>query len=241
MNYKLEFEELLEKCINHNQYVGLGNPNAKILLIGKEPGKPSGTKITDGSAKSWKDGKMDYSKSFIPTNLDMLNHRHTWQKYQKLYSKICEDRDDYQSNKKDYNITFVENVFTTELSNLPAKTTNEAKGLKGFKTELKKRKDVFWKSKFIQDFPIVVITASDNNYIETYPGEVCEIFDVDFDKQVVCSELNKMWIHYSKNENPKLVIHTRQLTNGASNELIDKIADIIIDFKMRNNISICNK
>src|SRR5690606_27207750 len=191
--------------------------------------------------KSWKDGEIDYSKSFVPIKPEMQNHRHTWQKYQKLYDKICQKNETNQSNKKNYKITFVENVFTTELSNLPAKTTNEAKQLEGFKTELKKRKNIFWKSKFIQDFPIVVITASDNNYIETYPGEVCEIFDVDFDKQVVCTELNKMWIHYSKNQNPKLVIHTRQLTNGASNELIDKIADIIIDFKMKNNISICNK
>ncbi len=47
-----------------------------------------------------------------------------------------------------------------------------------------------------------------------------------------------MWIHYSKGKNPKLVIHTRQLTNGASNELIDEISKVIVNFIKQNSIEI---
>jgi hypothetical protein len=241
MNYTKEFEELIKNSINHNQYVGLGNPNAKILFVGKEAGIPIGTTISHGSANSWKEKNIDYSMRFIPTESNLRNHRHTWQKYQKLYNKIIEGLEIIESSKEDYEITFVENTFTTELSNLVAPSTNEAKQLDGFKTELKKRKDFFWKSKFIQNFPIVLITASDNTYIETYQGEVCQLFNVAFDKQLVCSNSNKMWVHYSKGKRPKLVIHTRQLTNGASNELINKIAEVIVDFIKKNSLDIIVK
>ncbi len=138
MNYTKEFEELIENSIEHNQYVGLGNPNAKILFVGKEAGIPIGTTITHGSANSWKEKNIDYSMSFVPPESNVKNHRHTWQKYQKLYNQIIDKLQIIESSKKDYKITFVENTFTTELSNLVAPTTNEAKQLDGFKTELKK-------------------------------------------------------------------------------------------------------
>ncbi|AUC84807.1 hypothetical protein CW731_05650 [Polaribacter sp. ALD11] len=238
MNYSKEFEELIENSIKKNQYVGLGNPNAKILFIGKEAGVPIGTTITHGSANSWKEKTNDYSKRFVPVEKNVRNHNHTWQKYEKVYNQIIAKLEKTKPKKEDYEITFVENVFTTELSNLVAPTTNEAKQLDGFKFELKKRKEHFWKSEFIQKFPIVLITATDNNYIETYEGEVCELFNVEYDKKIDCAKSDKMWIHYSKSKNPKLVIHTRQLTNGASKELLDQISEVIADFINENSIKI---
>ena len=237
MTYTKEFEELISQSIEKNQYVGLGNPNAKILFIGKEAGIPIGATITHGSANSWKEGKIDYSKRFPPQD-NVKNHRHTWQKYQKVYDQILSRLGISDKSKKEYEITFVENVFTTELSNMVAPTTNEAKRLEGFKKELQKRKDIFRKSEFIDKFPVVLIAASDNNYIETYPGEVSELFKVEFHNELICGKSNKIWVHYSKNEKPKLVIHTRQLTNGASNDLLNKIGEIIADFMVKNSIKI---
>lgn len=237
MNYTKEFKELIDTSIENNQYVGLGNPNAKILIVGKEAGMPIGEAITHGSGNSWKNSKIDYSKRFMPED-KIKNHRHTWQKYQKVYDQILDKLQFPDSLKKDYEITFVEKVFTTELSNLGAPTTSEAKQLDGFEKELKRRKNLFWKSEFIRNFPIILITASDNTYIETYQGEVCELFNVEFDEQLICGKSDKIWIHYSKSENPKLVIHTRQLTNGASNELLEKISDIIVDFIVKNSIEV---
>lgn len=238
MIYKKDFKELIEIGLKNNQYIGLGNLNAKILFVGKEAGMPIGTEIIHGGANSWKDKNIDYSNRFMPEN-NIKDFRQTWQKYQKLYDKIL-DGLEIKSKKKEYEITFIENIFTTELSNLVAPSTNEAKKLDGFKIELEKRKDLFWKSDFIKSFPIIVIMASDNSYIETYKGEVCELFYVKFD-ELKYAKSDKIWIHYSNNNKPKLVIHTRQLTNGASNELIDEITQLITKFIKQNSIEIMVK
>lgn len=234
------FQELLEN-IPDNQYIGLGNPNAKILFIGKEAGIDSSIENEHGNPKSWKEKKKDYSEKYIPekgSNIRNLNH--TWQKYQKLYEGILQKLN-IDFNKKDkYQITFLENVFTTELSNLNALTTNEAKKREGFRENLKQRKDIFFKTEFIKNFPIKVIFASDKKYIETYRGEVCELFGVKFDRVFDEKSKFKMWIH-SETENdksPKLLIHTRQLTNGAPLKLIDDISDVIAEFIKRNSMDI---
>lgn len=244
MIYSKEFEEFIDKCIKYKQYVGLGNPNAKILLVGKEAGNSIGSELNHGSGQSWKDKNNDYSTRYIPEEPKLKNNNHTWQKYQKLYDIIlpeCNEKGEIL-RRKDNKITFVENVFTTELSNLPAPNTNDAKNQKEFKPELEKRKKEFWDDDFIKRFSVVVILASDNKYIETYPGEVCKLFDVEFFEQRICAKSDKLWIHYAvkgkNNGYPKLVIHTRQLTNGASNELIEEIGKLITDFINEHSIVI---
>lgn len=244
MNFSDDFKELIDKCIQSNQYVGLGNPNAKILVVGKEAGIPIGSELNHGSGKSWKENKIDYSMRYKAIEDKLKSKNHTWQKYQKLYDIILNKLEiaDIISTETAYDITFVENIFTTELSNLAAPKTNDAKKQKGFKTELEKRKKVFWDSRFIKQFPIVIITATDNKYIENYRGEVCDIFEVEFFEQYLCAKTDKLWIHYaveSKNKIfPKLVIHTRQLTNGASNKLLDKVADVVCEFVKKYDIKI---
>jgi hypothetical protein len=214
----------IDHCIKHEQYLGLGNPNANILFVGKEAGAPVGTQMWHGSAEAWK--TTDYSKRFVPED-KVRDKRHTWQKYQRLYESITEQPESVSE------ITFVENVFTSELSNLPAKTTAEAKDNPEFKENLKKRKDAFWRHDFVQRFPIVVIAALDNQYIETYPGEVQKLFDVDYIECIKVGKTEKMWIHHANKNSkvfPKLVIHTRQLTNGASKELLESIAELVKAF-----------
>jgi len=235
--YSNEFNDLLEESLKNNEYVGLGNPNAKILIIGKEPGMELGAKITHGSAEYWKNN--DYSKSF-PATGKLRNLNHTWQKYQKLYDLILDKLNKCRNKIDKYEINFVENIFTTELNKIPALKSTEAKKHKDFKNKLNARKEIF-KSKFIRNFPIVIIAANDNKYIETYNGEVRELFEVDFIKEINCGKSNKMWLHYSNNEKPKIVIHTRQLTNGASNALLEKIANLVVEFINKNKINIIVK
>jgi hypothetical protein len=233
-------EATIDDCIRNNQYFGLGNPNAKILFIGKEAGRPIGSDSIHGSGESWR--KYDYSKRFQAEG-NLKHGRHTWQKYQKLYETIkykLQIEDEFKKGNP-YEITFVEEIFTTEISNLHAPTSREAKHNANFGENLKKRKDEFWKSEFIKRFPVVLIAALDNKYIETYTGEVCEIFDVEFTKLELTEKSENIWIHFATDKNalfPKLVIHTRQLTNGASNNLLDKIADIIKDFVIKNSIDL---
>lgn len=240
MNYNKNFTSLLESQ-SDNEYIGLGNPNAKILFIGKEAGSEIGSETYHGNVKSWKDKKFDYSKRFPPTDPNLKNLNHTWQRYQKLYDQILSELNliDETPRSDKYEITFVENTFTTELSNLSAKNTREAKNQDAFKSELQRRKEIFFSSAFIQNFPVVVIFANDNNYIETYDGEVCNLFKVKFENLHDYPGKDKIWIHSSaENNNPKLLIHTRQLTNSISKDLIDNISQIINSFIRKNNIAI---
>lgn len=238
-NENIYLKELL-KVVVENQYIGLGNPNSKILFIGKEAGAAIETELFHGNAKSWKERKFDYSFNYIPTEEKLRNLNHTWQRYQKLYESILSNLNiDTRIVKNDkYEITFVENVFTTELSNLHAPNSKEAKRQEKFSEELQLRKDDFFKSKFIQQFPIVIIFASDNKYIETYPGEVCDLFNVKFDYLLNQNAKDKIWIHSeSENaKNPKLLIHTRQLTNRISSELIPNLSKLIVSFINENSI-----
>jgi hypothetical protein len=233
-------EKTINQCIEHKQYFGLGNPNAKILFVGKEAGMDKNDVAFHGSPASWKTN--DYSKRFIAKG-HVKHGRHTWQKYQKLYDLILErlgKLEEIPPRQAD-EITFVEHVFTTELSNLHAKTTNEAKTHPDFAKALKERKENFWQSEFIDSFPIILIAANDNKYIETVPGEVCQIFHVDFVKLDETENAEKLWIHYANDKSkvhPRLLIHTRQLTNGASTKLLEKIADIVHDFVKGNAIQL---
>ncbi len=123
--YSEEFKKFITICEENKEYVGLGNPNAKILFVGKEAGMEVEKETTHGSAKSWSEN--DYSKRFTPEDEKLRNGNHTWQKYQKLYELILDNLDVgyYKDDEKE--ITFVEDVFTTELNNLHAPNTSRQK------------------------------------------------------------------------------------------------------------------
>lgn len=239
MKENLYLEELLQ-TISENQYIGLGNPTAEILFIGKEAGTEIEEEIFHGSAKSWREKEFNYSERYIPKEAKIRNLNHTWQRYQKLYDCILSNLNIEFDKKDKYEITFVENVFTTELSNLNAPNTKDAKKQEKFAQELKLRKKDFLKSKFIEQFRIVLIFASDNKYIETYPGEICELFNVKFIKLHNPNAKDKIWIHTENEteEKPKLLIHTRQLTNRITTELIPNICRIVVEFIKTNSIQL---
>lgn len=231
MNHPLSFQKLIETCLKEKQYVGLGNPAAKMLFVGKEAGIESEKINPHGTAASWNNGGY-YGTCNEPDGQDKLrNKRHTWQRYQLLYEEIIKRLGGEGNKKSHYEITFVEDVFTTELNNLHAARTSDAKRLDGFKENLSRRKKVFWKSEFIQQFPITVIFASDQKYLETYPGEVCELFNVRCLGQTKIGK-SSYWLHHEVegSSSPKLLIHTRQLTNGASNALIEALAGEVVKF-----------
>jgi hypothetical protein len=243
--YSKEFKGLLEKSVDDGQYVGLGNPNSKILFIGKEAGIENHNKREmesfSDNAKIWLGNSDLYSKPFCPERDSSLrNYRHTWQKYQKLHDFIFE-----RESPESYCINFVENIFTTELSNLPYPNTNGAKQQNKFREELQKRKNGFFENKYFKDqFSIVVILALDGHYISNYgegeTREIDNIFEVEFFKQVECSSSkDKFWLHHAKDKNkPRLLIHSRQLTNGASIELLETIAEEIKTFSKKQSIDL---
>ncbi len=242
MKWSKEFQEFLVE-LSDDEYVGLGNPDAKILFVGKEAANNSG----EGTKEKYMEGSNDYSKSFVP-NSNILSERnlrnlnHTWQKYQKLYDRILYELSGEEiRDREKYKITFVENVFTTELSCLSAPNTSEAKKNPNFELRLGLRKDAFWSKNFIsKQFPIILIFAKDKKYIETYEGEVVSLFGIPFRKHLNAKENNEMWLHYTDegSECPRLLIHTRQLTNPEPSNLIKEIAEIVSEFIKENKIDI---
>lgn len=242
INKKKYFNDLINVSIENNQYVGLGNPYSNILIVSKEaginPDDEKAIKDYENNALLLKSNNFEYACAFDPPEKSNLrNANHTWQKYQKLYNLIIDEAPD-----KEYKINFIENVFTTELNNLPFKNTKGAKENIMFKEELLKRKEIFLNTPFIKSFPIVVIAALDAEYIKNVDDtrEIDNIFDVVFEREEPCeNSKDKYWVHKSKIESfPKLLIHTRQFTNGATNDLINKIGKEIRDFAKNNSINI---
>ena len=227
LNQNEAFIKLLNNLDDHES-VGLGNCNSKILFVGKEAGiniEYSEDLLTireklknlHGSAKKWKSNEFDYSEN--PVNLNELSD--TWQNYQLLYGKIFEEKSNSQ------NATFLKDIFTTEMSNLPSKTTDSAKKNPLFKEELEKRKNGFFKTDFIQNFPVVVLACSDYIVNNEKNREIDNIFGVKFSGDFKeYSKGNWYFNHYNENRT-KLVIHTRQLSSNVNNELLADIGSAI--------------
>lgn len=235
MNYSENFKQAIEL----GTYLGTGNPNSKILVVGKEVA----TDVEEGLDKKLEtqnlvsfnnncnDWKKNINEQISQENIPNWNgdennplyafkgvkikkEGHTWRKYQKLNNWVFD-------KKNNNEINFQEDFFITEMSVLPSKTTSKAQKMSNFKDELKKRKESFLSSDFIQDFPIVILACG--NYISG--EEITKIFKVNFIEEKG-NVRQKFWTHWN-DEKTKLVIHTRQLSANVSNELLLGIASEI--------------
>lgn len=237
MKHNENFEQLLNK-LDETDYIGLGNPNSKILFIGKELAGELNSEIEHGCVKHWKSGN-NYAIRYEPEG-KTRNHQGTWQRYQKLYDAITSKMGSPKSQNSEKEITFVEDVFTTEFSQLPAPVARIATSHPEFNPQLERRKELFFYSDFIQEFQIVIIFSPDNKYIETYPGEVEELFGVRFIE--LQHEIKaKIWINKGSTPTgkPKIVIHTYQLANyhGKIDDFIEHLSQLVYEFASNNDIS----
>lgn len=180
MKYNDNFTNALKSARDY-ETIGLGNPDSKILFVGKEAGIQidydedlqsikERLKGLHGSAFRWNSNKFDYSHN--PVKLKELSD--TWQNYQQLFENI------YDEEKWSEYASFLRKVFTTEMSNLPTKTTGKAKKNPYFIKELMKRKDSFFKTDFIQSFPVVVLACSDYIVNNDKIREIDNIFEVKY-------------------------------------------------------------
>ncbi len=149
--------------------------------------------------------------------LNKQNEGHTWRKYQKLHDLIFNGTMNPDTNRE---YDFHRNFFISELNNSYSKSTVDAN-----KGSIPGRKEFIDAHAFFKSFPIVLLACS--NYISG--GELKQIFGVEFIKEKGIGN-QKFWIHFSQSDNPKLVIHTRQLSMNVSNKLIRELADEIKSF-----------
>lgn len=249
MKYKKEFKKIVEL----GAFIGYGNPNSKILIVGKE----AATEVKEGvneklekqNLKSLNINSSDWQKN-IQNNVSQKDIENwslekgennplfafkgtikkktsdTWKKYQKLYDIIFKGE---INRNNELELDFQECFFTTEMSEIPSKTTNDAQKKVDFSQKLQHRKNTFFKSEFIQNFPVVVLACS--NYIVNNDEnrEIDDIFKVKFVAEKG-TDKQKFWIHKSNTNKPKLVIHTRQLSNAVEDALLFEIAKEIKEF-----------
>jgi hypothetical protein len=210
------FEDFKKDCKGQNEICGQGNPNADILIIGKEP---YGDEITDKE-----EFRKFLEEKYNHCGVNLFNKEKdynfgklvTWKNYQKLINSIYG-----RPENKDV-IDFENFAYTTELSSMPRKRSNYPKAKDGIIKRLK----YFQNSEFIKSFPVIILACGP--YIKNNEDrQIDKYFHVKYDGD----ETGKycftptIWFytHHSDDGSKKqLVIHTRQFSTfyGKVDELI---------------------
>lgn len=219
MDRKRLFEMFLEECKDHNEWCGQGNPNAHIMIIGKEPYmdlKTNPISLQEELQRQYERCKRgDFGNAKRGKNP-------TWCNYQSLIEKVYKPKVEFNSGLFD----FEKYAFTTELSSKPRKNSKYSEA----KPFIQDRLRFFEKSKFIQDFPVIILACGGYIKNDDKVREIDNTFHVEFSQEYGKKESkNRFWTHVDKNDPRRLVIHTRQLSNGVSCEMIDEMATIIRD------------
>lgn len=253
MDYNKDFENFVNTCLNLKSYVGTGNPNSEIIIVGKE---------TAIDIKKVEEGNLFESKNLQNYNQNAAD----WK--ENIKNKICQDeiadwnKDIYCSDYKAKNnpLFSYKGIVLSEhmegqtyrkyqklydlIFNMKTEKNEKYNFQENFfitelndspnknthnanKDSLKSRKELFKNEPFIQNFKVIILACS--NYItntgEGDEREIDTIFNVKFTPKSIAKKLinQKFWVH--KNESgSKLVIHTRQLSANVSDELLEEIA-----------------
>ena len=224
------FEEFLAECKNRKEWSGQGNPNADILIIGKEP--HNGELIKEKEKIQEKLQKQeDHCRSGVWGTAPRKGNP-TWSNYQNLIEEVYSDR------KFDPRLfDFEKYAFTTELNTIfrPKAVLDEET-----KSNINKRLRFFKDSEFINSFPVILLAC--NNFISNDKERgfiINDTFGVKFDDEPDSNGIPKgkheeknrgHWFYTHHGDNgKKLVIHTRQLSFLFDYSLIEHMANEIRD------------
>ena len=244
------FEDFLSQCKKWQEICGQGNPNADILIIGKEPyckkvidpmkDRQEYLKHLDENYKHCRVNcfvrktckNFDYYKQkYQDYNVDQKSFMEltTWSNYQTLLYEIYKGVKYHEEDKNI--IDFERFAYTTELSSMPRPQADydAAKGM------INKRLLFFKESEFIQSFPVIILACReyihnrndddrqiDNTFHVKYDGDETGKHDIG----------SGFWFytHHSDDGSKKqLVIHTRQFSHlyNKSNDFIVGIAGVV--------------
>jgi hypothetical protein len=222
------FEEFLDECKNRREWSGQGNPNADILIIGKEPYNKK-VLITDKDKEEIQE-KLQKQENLCRSGVwgtAPRDHKNkTWCNYQKLIENVYGPQKEFNPKLFD----FEKYAFTTELNTIfRPKAVLDAETRKNIKERLCFFKD----SEFIKSFPVIVLACNNfitNNEIGFY---INNTFGVEYDGDSKGNHQEKtrgLWFYTHHGDNgKKLVIHTRQLSFllGDSDSFLKHMADEI--------------
>lgn len=213
-----------EKVLGNPYYIGFGNPNSKVLVLGKEKG------FNVNPEKEFEQEQFKFESLLnpnewkycidreLPFNLDRtyeskfyLNcftpytHKnpsgHTWTKYEMVLKKVFPEITGFQND-------FFKYTFISEVNFQPSKLSK----IRRFNH--KERLD-FLSSDFYKSFPITILGCG--NYLNR--EQVCEIFDVNH-KLCLSKPRQKLEIYSNNN---RILIQTRQLSFDIKNDYLDSI------------------
>ena len=237
-NYASKFQEVLKHCESNELFLGEGNPNAKILIIGKEVGggNPSTLKeiieCSDYDVKrnieTW-NNPNGYNLQELKNNIFQKHKNPTWTNYQKLVNGIIEK----DLGKDNYN--FLDYCFMTELSQIHLPNSNYGKDLTKEEsqkikmireTNVQKRVELL-SMPFFRNFPIVIMACG--HYPSKFNFDMEAIFDVEWTKETKVLSIGNFY-NLHKNGNDKILIHTRQVSSGVTDELLSEIAELCKPF-----------
>lgn len=279
MKYSNEFKDLLLK--SKESLIGWGNPNASILIIGKESAIPK-----DNDPR----GKEQYEREIIKNhecwernekqsisqddvvpiqfcdgndiikNIEVYNPLYpykgqlnrvrrvirnkkgeekvagakgtskTWHNYQYLSDLIFRGG----RTSSDGTIDFHCHIFTTELSDAAAPTSNDPDKFERL-TSIEARKE-FFSNDFFKSFPITILAAG--NYPERFGVNYETFWGLTPDVETIINPCKGIYkIVYAKGEQRKLFIQAYQLSMVSGN-LIITIADYCRRFRIENKIII---
>ena len=225
-----DLKNVLKYCNEENLFFGEGTPSAKILIIGKECGWNScmansdtkenillqSQKSTNHNLDCWmnSEGNLEQLKSDA---LKEWPNSPTWRNYQLIVQQIIE--------KEIPKYDFLDYSFITELSQICLPNSNHLKNNDLTQQSVEKREKLF-KKDFFQKFPIVIMACG--HYPKSFNFDIEDVFNVKWVGETVeLSKGNYYNIHYGKD---KILIHTRQVSMGVTNELLSAIAKLSIEY-----------
>lgn len=217
-----------EKKFGNPYYIGFGNPNSTVLILGKEKGfnienekqfeyesllNPLEWKTyVDNSIKINKNkfhSSEHYINAFFPY-LEKSKSGHTWTKYETLlkniYPEIVNEEND-----------FFNHCFISEINFKPSKYSK----IRSFNDQ---KRIEFLGSKYFKKFNVIILACG--NYLDS--NKIEEIFDVKYDKNSDLSRPRERLRIY-RNGN-RILINTRQLSFDVSNNYLKEISNQLRDY-----------
>ena len=223
------FEEFLAECKNRKEWSGQGNPNADILIIGKEPHNSDLITDVEEIIKRLQEQEDICRNGFGEAPRDSQNP--TWCNYQMLVENIYGSQREFNPGLFD----FEKYAFTTELNTIfrPKAVLDEET-----KSNINKRLRFFKDSEFINSFPVIILACNDFISNDKERGFIInDTFGVKFDDELDSNgkpkgkheeETRGHWFYTHHGDNgKKLVIHTRQLSRLSDPFLIKHMANEI--------------
>ncbi len=259
MEFLETFRKYVIECANYGNYIGTGNPNCNILVVGKETSTDieNKAKRDEHYVRFQKECLQDFNENASKWILNVENQvdanslpdwiggkdspliSNPLFPFKSLHTNQLKEGQTWRKYQKLHDLIFFGDIYFNKgkefnfHSNFFLTEMNNSPSKftrDADKSGIFSRKQLFEESLFFQSFPVVIFACSD--YINGQ--EIKEIFKVNFHKQKGNGK-QLFWTHFNT-DRTKLVIHTRQLSTNVSNDLLIEIGNEIRQFLNKNKL-----